>query len=227
MNQDQVFFSREGDGWFRRNKAVLLDRTEKMDWPSQFVGMLKKEEKENIHSIAELGCSNGWRLNNLREQFGPNCRFVGVDASGEAIQEGEKTYKQIEFHQGLLSKLPLSEQFDLVIVYFVLHWVDRETLCSSIAEIDRVVKDNGLLIIGDFLPDFPQKRHYHHCPNEKVYTYKIDYAKIFESFGTYKELSRINFNHDNPSLNIEPVDSGSRAFCSLLYKSHDRFYPEV
>ncbi len=52
-------------------------------------------------------------------------------------------------------------------------------LTRAIAEIDRVVKWNGYLVLDDFLPDFPTKRHYHHRTGEPIFTYKQDYAEIF------------------------------------------------
>ena len=32
----------------------------------------------------------------------------------------------------------------------------------------------GYLLLGDFLPDFPQRRVYHHYNGRKLYTYKQD-----------------------------------------------------
>jgi len=78
------------------------------------------ESMNTIHKIVELGCSNGWRLNNFYKKFnGVNC--FGVDASIKAIENGKKRYPHITFFHGLLSQIPLEEEFDLVIVSFVLH----------------------------------------------------------------------------------------------------------
>lgn len=225
MNQDTVFFVNEGNNWFARNKSVL-DKVDKLDWPSYLFSFV--EQKTYVSSVLELGCSNGYRLNRIRADLMPGRRCVGVDASMEAIRDGRSRYDGLELYQGLLSDIPLNEDFDLVIVNFVLHWVDRKTLIKSICEIDRLVKDGGCLLLGDFLPDYQQRRHYHHLPDENIYTYKQDYAKIFETFGIYKELARFAFDHDqSDGYSIRPTDSASRGFCSLLHKSLDGYYPEV
>jgi len=176
-----------------------------------------------VRNVLELGCSNGWRLDMLRQRLGVRC--VGVDASGGAVDHGRRQYPGLELHQGVLSKVPLSEAFDLVIVHFVLHWVDRATLAASVAEIDRMVRDGGYLCVGDFLPDFQQRRHYHHLPGAEVFTYKQDYAAIFENLGTYRALTRVTYERGDAAVPLAPSRSDERKSCTLLAKSLQGFYP--
>lgn len=226
MSQDSIFSEREGNRWFERNR-MALETNDKTDWPSHLIKLL--ENKSGLQSVVELGCSNGYRLNRIRKDLANNCRCIGVDASHEAIDDGKQRYPDLELHQGVLTAVPLQDEFDLVIVNFVLHWVDRRTLVKSLSEIDRLTKDRGLLVFGDFLPDYQQRRRYHHLPNDNVYTYKQDYARIFEAFGTYRELSRVTFHHDNKQegYTIQAADSSARAYCAVLHKTLEGFYPEV
>lgn len=137
-------------------------------------------------------------------------------------------YPGLELHQGVLSNPPVDGQFDLVIVNYVMHWIDRSTLARSICSIDNFVKDGGLLLLGDFLPDYQQRRRYHHLPQKHVFTYKQDYPGIFTSLGLYKELARFTYDHDTPdSYALQPATSPTRGACSLLHKSFDGYYPEV
>jgi len=224
MIQDQVFLEREGDQWFKRNKATL-DHKDQFDWPCYLIDFL---DTQDVKNVIELGCSNGWRLERLRQhrKF-EKARFVGIDASFEAIQDGHARYPELELYQGLLNKIPLQEEFDVVIIYFVLHWVDRSTLARSVAEVDRITKNGGFIVLGDFLPDFQHRRHYHHLPGENLYTYKQDYAKIFEALETYKELAKITFNHDHYEEKIQVCQASSRAMCVILQKSLYGFYQEI
>jgi SAM-dependent methyltransferase len=225
MNQDKIFLTNEGNNWYHRNKNAL-DKAGKIDWPLYLLHSI--DGVANIGTVIELGCSTGYRLDKIRSTLAPGCRCVGLDASKEAIDAGRTQYPELELYHGLLSDIPLEQEFDLVIVNFVLHWVDRKTLVKTISEIDRIIKDDGLLILGDFLPDYPQRRRYHHLPDERVFTYKQDYAKIFEQFGTYRELVRFTFDHDNVSnYNLGPTDSSARGVCSILHKSIEGYYPEV
>jgi SAM-dependent methyltransferase len=224
MNQDNVFFQGEGNRWFDRNRAFLADK-ERPDWPLRVLSML--EGAGELGSFLELGCSNGWRLARLREAYGRDRRYAGVDPSEDALAQGRAEYPDLELHRGLLSRIPLEGGFDLVIVNFVFHWVDRSSLAASIAEADRMVADGGYLLIGDFLPDSPQKRAYHHLPGMPVHTYKQDYPAIFTALGTYGEMVRITYGHGGGSGSLRPVGSDDRAGCSLLRKSLTGRYPEA
>jgi len=223
MNQDRIFEEIEGNAWFKRNKDVITN-AKTPDFPSYLVEMI--EDKSSIETVLELGCSNGFRLDYLRRS---NCgsRFVGVDCSIEALEDGRNRYPKVEFYKGLLTDLPFESQFDLVIINLVLCWVSRDTLARSIAEIDRVIKDGGFLVIGDHFSDYPQRRRYHHNLEEEIYTYKLNYGNIFEALGTYKELARITYNHDQPKRCVQVAESSKRAVCMLLKKSLHDYYPEV
>lgn len=220
--QDQRFLQGEGDAWFTRN-AAACNNTERFDWPLELAARIGAEVP--LETIAELGCANGWRLDRLSRTKGR--RWVGVDASRAAIADGSARFPQLQLHHGELAALPLSESFDLVIVNFVLHWIDRSSLARVAAEIDRVVADGGWLIVGDFLPDYPQRRVYHHLPGEGVYTYKQDYAGLFTRLGTYSESARVTYNHDHPTAGVSAIASHERAACVLLHKSLTGHYAET
>ncbi|MBL8252296.1 MAG: class I SAM-dependent methyltransferase [Candidatus Competibacter sp.] len=222
MIQDDVFFQDEGDAWFCRNRKVL-NKNRSMDWPLMALEWLGNAFQ--LKSVIELGCSNGWRLAKLADRI--TGRLVGIDASAQAIANGKESWPALDLRQGLLSNLPVDETFDVVIVNFVLHWVDRKKLAGSIAEIDRVTADNGILLLGDFLPDYCARRRYHHRPELDMYTYKQDYPAIFESLGTYKTISRFSFDHDHPSSSLSLCSGDTRGMISILHKSLDRFYVEV
>jgi SAM-dependent methyltransferase len=222
--QDKIFLEKEGDAWFQRNKEAL-GKPGKLDWPLHCIGLLN--EKDKIKTVAEVGCANGFRLAALKNQFKKAERFVGIEASAQAIAAGSKQYPQVEFIRGTLSDLPTQDEFDLVIVSHVLHWVDRSTLSRSVAEIDRITRDGGILILGDFLPDFPQRRRYHHLEQENVYTYKQDYAKIFESLGLYKEILRFSYEDGTSDAAASSGESSSRRVCTALKKQTNGYYPEI
>lgn len=226
IHQDSFFLEGEGDRWFQRNQSALA-REGRFDWPLHLIDRL--DGKERIRSVAELGCANGWRLSGLRKKM-TDVRFFGVEASEAAVEDGKNRFPEIEFHRGVLSDVPLKAPCDLVIVYFVLHWVDRASLARSVSEIDRLVRDGGILVLGDFLPNAPQKRRYHHAPEKEVFTYKQDYARIFEALGTFTELTRVTYDHDHAdrtgAIETGACPESSRAFCSVLRKSTSQFYSE-
>ena len=233
VNQDDIFLETEGDVYFsrRRNGRRNKDSREifEKDFPLKIIDLLKiKPDK-----VLEVGAAEGERLAEISRRFGGKGKYVAVEPSLDAIRYGQERYPFISFRRGLMYDLPIEdgETFDLVIVNFVFHWVTRNHLMRSISEIDRAVVDGGFLIIGDFLPDFPSKVKYHHLPNEQVYTYKQDYAKIFLASQIYSCVVSFTFNHDNHAIegNIAGdnrcVCSGdNRCVCSCLQKNQEGLY---
>jgi len=224
VNQEQVWQEIEADRWFERNREAMKNRGQ-FDWVTHLIKKIRDLDK--ITSIAELGCATGWRLHQLGQSL--NCQtLAGIDPSAKAIAEGQALYPELDLRQGSLSNVPFNKTFGLVIVAGVFCVVERQVLIRSMSEVDRVTQDGGFLLIGDFLPDYPQRRRWHHLPNEQVYAYKQDYAQAFLAAGLYKEIARLTFNADNatePGLAV--CDSGSRYGCVLLQKSLYGFYPEV
>jgi SAM-dependent methyltransferase len=235
--QDEVFLASEGDAWFTRNRDKL-EIEGKLDWPTTLIEELAENRSGGasgdevagssvpaIAAVLELGCATGWRLEGIRKRL--NIRCVGVDASRQAIEYGRSAYPDVEFHQGTLAAVPLDETFDVVILQAVLHWVDRSRLAASVAEIDRLVRDGGFLSVGDFLPDFQQRRTYHHLPEQEIYTYKQDYARIFESLGTYRAIRRVTFEVNDARLPLAASDPDNRKSCTILHKSLQGFYADM
>jgi ubiquinone/menaquinone biosynthesis C-methylase UbiE len=220
MNQDAIFQGAEANRWWQRNADVLHDQS-RIDNDPVLRILLKREMKPR--KVLEIGCANGWRFGELEKRY--DCECVGIDPSVEALEDGKKLFPNAEFRKGMTSHLPLQagETFDLVIVSFVLHWVDRTTLIQSVSEIDRATQEDGYLVVSDFLPDVPTKRKYHHLPKEEVYTYKQDYSKLFLATEWYEELERSTFHHatGQEEKDTPPDDRG---FCSLLRKNATGLY---
>jgi SAM-dependent methyltransferase len=90
----------------------------------------------------------------------------------------------------------------------VFCWVDRAMLARAVAEIDRMVADDGHLLIADFRPDSPSRRRYHHRQDVEVFTYKQDYAACFEGLGFYFRLQDAVIAHDSAAgAAIPPVET--------------------
>ena len=169
-SQDQIFVAFEGDKWFERNRDALERFDPESDFPLRLVELYHLRP----YSVLEVGAANGYRLAAISERYG--ARVVAVEPSVEAIVDGETRFPDVEFVRGGASAIPLQELFDLIIVNFVFHWIDRTNLLRSVAEIDRLLVGGGFLIIGDFYPSNLTKVRYHHLSEEEVYTYKQNYA---------------------------------------------------
>ena len=213
-DQTDVFSADEGDNWFRRNVESL---NHPVGEDHAIAMLLRVAAREPIHSVCELGCSNGWRLASIADRFPSLERVAGCDLSRAAIEDGRRRWPNLELGVGTLDSPRIDGEFDAVIVNFVFHWVARNRLAASVAAVDALVRDGGALIIADFLPDRPCARPYHHRTDVEIYTYKQDYPAIFTALGTYAEAEREIFSHSGGSA--EPMDPQDRAVCAVLRKN--------
>jgi len=211
--QDEIFKEFEGDRWFDRNKdRIGTEESLSSDLPIKLIELYDLKPKKCI----ELGCSNGWRLNEIYKRI--RCECIGIEPSKKAVEEGRKKFKNIQFFNSTADSVPLDdESVDLVIINFVFHWISRKTLLKTVYEIDRILKNNGYLIIGDLYPDYPTKVKYHHLPDENVFTFKQNYVEIFISTSCYKMIAFLSEHHENHELTTD-ANSNSRMMAALLQK---------
>ncbi len=215
--QSDLFWRSEGDAWFRRNREAIGAGLEEDP-----VLRLIAAERLRPSRVLEIGASNGYRLARISETFGCSC--VAVEPSAEAIGDGSRRFPSVEFRRGRAERLPVArhESFDLVIVHFVLHWLDRALLLPAVAEIDRALADEGHLLLGDFLPDEPTKVPYHHRPDDDMFTFKQDYSAVFIASSLYRERGRLVYDHARAP--DAPADPARRCAVVCLQKSLDRGY---
>jgi ubiquinone/menaquinone biosynthesis C-methylase UbiE len=218
--QTRIFLNQEGDRYYQRNRSTMLDPKRSQIDPVVF--LMKKHHLKPKH-VLEIGSSMGWRLGYIQKHLGARC--LGIEPSQKAVRDGKKLYPRVSFKRGLAENLPVKpgQTFDLVIVYFVLHWVSRESILKAIAEIDRVVAHNGYLILGDFLPSQPERISYHYVPTQRVYTYKQDYSQLFTASHRFRRVGGLIFNHDTWK-HTSKVPSDIRGMCALFKKSNEGYY---
>jgi SAM-dependent methyltransferase len=179
--QDQTFIAGEADRWYERNRHVL-ERLDDRDVPLRLVELYGLKPK----SVLEIGAANGYRVAEISRRTG--ARAVAIEPSAKAVADGRARFQHVEFHQGEARRVPVDGQFDLVIVNFVLHWIDRRNLLACVAEIDRLTADGGHLLVGDFHPWQSAKVQYHHLADAEMYTFKQDYSRIFVASELYQPV---------------------------------------
>ncbi len=210
-DQSKMFADSEGDRWFERNQACLERCDLARDLPLRMMELYQIKPE----SVLEVGASNGCRLAAISERY--SARTVAVEPSKAAIRDGEQRFPSVKFVQTTADRIDLDETFDLIIVHFVLHWVDRSRLFRTFAELDRLLSGGGHLIIGDFKPDRPLCVGYHHLPEGQAFTYKQDYAASFLASGLYRQVGMLTANHADQRLMAE-VDPNDRIAVWLLQK---------
>jgi ubiquinone/menaquinone biosynthesis C-methylase UbiE len=129
-------------------------------------------------------------------------------------------YQNIHLSLGTIDDLSQykDEFFDAVIVGFVFYVVDRTLLLKSVAEIDRVLKNKGALIIIDFYYPKPYSNQYHHLKELNAFTYKQAYEEVFIASKLYHLFSKSTIDHISHKNTI--TDNYSD-FCSLVVVKKD------
>lgn len=217
LGQDAIFLQSEGDRWFARNRDHLERFDPAGDLPMKLVDLYGIRPR----NVLEIGAANGFRLAALQWRYG--CRAVALECSADAVADGRARYPSIEFVHGGASSIALDDAFDLVIVNFVFHWIDRCNLLRAVAEIDRLLADSGFLVIGDFLPSAMTREVYHHLPEGGVYTYKQDYASVFVASGQYQTICLLTGDHASKGL-VAHSPERDRIGTWLLRKALGRLY---
>jgi len=210
--QDNVFLDSEGDRWFARNRGALQAFDAGADLPLRLLSLYVLRPE----CALEIGAANGFRLAEVQRRTG--ARAVAVEPSEQAIDDGRKAFPSIQFIRGTAHSIPLKEVFDLVIVNFVFHWIDRSNLLRSVAETDRLVRDGGWLMIGDFYPANRRRVRYHHLTDKQIFTFKQNYAETFLASGLYHSVALMTADH--AAKKLEPaVGESERIGVWLLQKS--------
>lgn len=213
--QKKAFLSGEGDCWFERNQQALSLRSFANDEVVKAIQKLKLP----INNVLEIGCADGSRLDYLNRVMGLQC--TGVDVSFSAIESGCISFPNIKLEVCSADNLNFkNSSFNVVIIGFCLYLCDREDLFTIAKEVDRVLSDNGVLIINDFHPLQPYKKAYVH--SDGIYSFKMDYSRLFTWNPIYTKIYQKIYNHDG-TYNIQSIDD--RISVVTLHKSIDNAFP--
>jgi SAM-dependent methyltransferase len=208
----------EGDRYFERVRTHTLQEADpEKDPPLRMLATYDLHPK----NVLEVGAANGYRLATIARLYGANAS--GVEPGEAAVADGHTRFPAVRLLQGRGDAIPYEEQFDLVIINFVFHWIDRSVLLRTVAEIDRVVEDGGFLLIGDFYPKHATRARYHHLPGDEIYTYKQDWSQMFIASGSYRLMAMLAGEHTKP-LPSADVEDGNRSATWLLRKRLDGMY---
>jgi len=172
--QKGAFLHGEGDAYFHRNLAALERYHAAALADAVADPVIRALDDLRPARILEVGAANGWRLDVARQRWGAHC--VGIDPSALAVADGRARFPEITLQVGTADVLPHA-QFDCVIFGFCLYLCDRSDLFRIAAEADRILADDGLIVVYDFFPPSPYRNSYAH--RSGVYSYKMDYSVMW------------------------------------------------
>jgi ubiquinone/menaquinone biosynthesis C-methylase UbiE len=114
--------------------------------------------------VLEVGCGTGTLTLAAKQQAGQSGKVFGIDIIPEMIEISQQKAAQakldVTFQLGSINNIPFPEnQFDVVICSFMIFHMSEGVRRKGIAEIYRVLKPQGRLMVLDLaLPTHPVSR---------------------------------------------------------------------
>jgi ubiquinone/menaquinone biosynthesis C-methylase UbiE len=104
--------------------------------------------------VLEVGCGTGTLTLAAKRQAGPSGRVYGIDIIPGMIELSQRKAAQaneeVTFQLGGIDDIPFPEnQFDVVMCSFMIFHMSEDTRRKGIAEIYRVLKPQGRLLVLD------------------------------------------------------------------------------
>jgi len=104
----------------------------------------------------DVGCGTGTLALLAGRRVGRAGRVVGIDPSGEQIARAQakaaRRHAPVEFQPGVIERLPFPDQtFDVVFSTLMIHHLPAPLKRQGLAEVARVLKPGGRVVIADFI----------------------------------------------------------------------------
>ena len=168
------------------NQEKYWDKVaEEKEFPTPFqIQYFKKYVSKEMKTL-DVGCGYGRTLNELYNQGFKN--LTGIDYSQGMINRGKRLYPNLNLIKTNGERIPFPDnEFDAVILLAVLtsSYKDEEQK-NIISEISRVLKDDGILYINDYLLNQDER-------NLKRYQ---KYKDKYEEYGIFELQEGAVFRH--------------------------------
>jgi ubiquinone/menaquinone biosynthesis C-methylase UbiE len=117
--------------------------------------MLDKAGLKPGDRVLDVGCGPGSLALKAKERVGQAGEVIGIDASPEMIEVAQEKVQrasvQIDFRVEVVERLPFPDNsFDAVLSSLMMHHLPDDVKRQGLAEIRRVLKPGGCLVIVDF-----------------------------------------------------------------------------
>jgi len=106
-------------------------------------------------AVLDVGCGTGTLAIEVARRLGRAGRVAGIDPGTRQIARARSKAARrnlpIEFQTGVIEQLPFPDQtFDVVLSTLMMHHLPNTLKRQGLAEIARVLKPGGRLVIADF-----------------------------------------------------------------------------
>jgi ubiquinone/menaquinone biosynthesis C-methylase UbiE len=161
--------SSSGEASTKETKGLVLNqgwRYDLMEWfhdTFSFRGKFRELRQRTANlarlqpgdAVLDVGCGTGTLAMEVARHVGRAGRVAGIDPGTQQIARARakaaRRHVPIEFQIGVIEQLPFPDQtFDVVFSTLMMHHLPASLKRQGLAEIARVLKPGGRLIIADF-----------------------------------------------------------------------------
>lgn len=149
----------------------------------------------------------------VNEEEGKNVKFLAADPTWKPLnrlkKRAQKEYSdKVLFMKAQGEHLPVKEKsLDGVTLFFVMHHIAPEDQEQIMSEIDRVLKEDGMLFLTEDAPENEEEkkknaawdRRLNFEPKDEAHYYKTneEWLKFFDDHG-YELVENIYFDEESP-----------------------------
>lgn len=105
--------------------------------------------------VLDIGCGPGEFASTLGATMGSGGSVVGIDPSDPMVEHATARHSDhnVHFETGVAQELPYAdESFDMVTSTFVMHHIPEARRVDALAEMYRVLRPGGSLLLADMFP---------------------------------------------------------------------------
>jgi ubiquinone/menaquinone biosynthesis C-methylase UbiE len=145
--------------------GTLIHWAKRYDFIVQFMafGQARRLRRKSIDAaqikpgerILDVGCGTGDLTLLAKERAGSTGQVYGIDAATEMIDvardKAARAKSEVDFRVAVIEQLPFPvASFDVVLSSLMLHHLPADLKSPALAEVRRVLKPGGRLVIVDF-----------------------------------------------------------------------------
>lgn len=127
--------------------------------------------------VLDYGCGDGYIALELIQRYG--CNVVCADISGNALNQARKKeleqLKTYEVENRPIELLREYGDFKRILVWGVMHHVDRDLWSSYVEDFRNITQTNGVILIGGHSKKDPEfSKGYRISPTTNIKSYAVD-----------------------------------------------------
>ena len=136
----------EFNNWAKIGKDVGMENGH-ANSVSQMINIFEKRfDVNNVKSMLDLGCGNGWMLRKLASKYSLDVG-LGIDGSAEMINKAKKYQTNLDYLCMDITKWKASRSYDLIMsMEFIYYLNDPETVFNNI--FNNAAHKESIFIIG-------------------------------------------------------------------------------